>query len=446
MTRCLFAALSTLLLASPAAAFEYMQQCVDEPTGVKWSFAEGPLTWHLSSTRLSTDLGDAEVRSAVLGAFAEWDAPACSNVPSQQGVAVAVDPFDEDAEEVVIGFYEDAWPAALGTGLLALTRIEFDATACTLTGGDIAINGADWTWLSGEPADDGTEADLQAVLTHEVGHLLGLDHTALGGSAMQYPYDYNLAWRTLGCDDSGGICDLYPSGDASCTDSTYCPCSHPCDGGFCDGLTFSDVDGECWELFLPEQPIQETEPNDEADAILPIALTGGDFRVTGSSLSCGNDQTQPTADLDWYNFDAPCSGKVFVTVEPVAGDADVDLFVYDDTELAGDAQFRDTGTIEAVEVQVGEDFQILVYCWEGSATDYELRIQYLAPGEVGEFPLEAGPEGCNCSASGAAPRSAAWALAMGLIGLIGVSRRGGRGRGGPSSPSAEPARRSRWST
>lgn len=422
----------SLLLATPASAFEYMAFCADDPTGVSWNFDEGPLTWHLSSTHVSTDLSEAEVRSAVIGAFNEWNEPSCSLVPSQQGVAIEGEPFAEEGDEVVIGFYEDAWPPSLGAGLLALTRIEFDTTACELFAGDIAVNGADWTWLSGLPADDGTEADLQAVMTHEVGHLLGLDHTQLGGSAMNFPYDYDLGWRTLGCDDTGGICDLYPSGDATCSDSAYCPCGNPCEDGFCEGLTFEDIDGECWQRFLPEQSFLETEPNNEATETMPIETTGGDFVLLGSSLDCGNNGIAPTADLDWLNFDAPCSGRIFVTLEPQAGDADVDLFFYDDTVAVADAQTRDTGSIEALEVDVGEDFQMLVYCWEGSATDYTLRVQYLSPGETPRFPSDDAPDACDCSVGS---RPAGGALALLLL-VLGVSRRGDRGRAAPSSPSA----------
>ncbi|MCP4867472.1 MAG: matrixin family metalloprotease [Proteobacteria bacterium] len=423
---------ASLFVAAPAGAFEYMSFCEDEPTGVAWNFEEGPLTWHLSSTHVSTDLSEDEVRSAVLGAFNQWNEPACSLVPSQQGVAIAAEPFDETVDEVVIGFHEDAWPPSLGAGLLALTRIEFDATACELFAGDIAVNGADWTWVSGQPDGKDGEADLQAVMTHEVGHLLGLNHTQLGGSSMNFPYEYSLAWRTLGCDDSGGICDLYPSGDASCTDSAYCPCGNPCEDGFCDGLTFEDIEGECWQRFLPEESLMETEPNNATEDTVPFQLTGGDVVLSGSSLDCGNDGLQPSADLDWFNFDAPCSGRVFITLEPQAGDADVDLHVFDDTEAVADVQTRDTGSIEALEVEIGEDFQMLVYCWEGSATDYELRIQYLSPGEKPIFPVDEAPDACDCSV-GSRPAGGAFAM---LLVVLGLSRQGGRGRGVPSSPSA----------
>jgi hypothetical protein len=430
--------LLVLLAAAPALAFEYMEQCEDEPGGVAWRFEDGPITWHLSSTYPSSDLTETEVRSTVLGAFSEWNAPACANVPSQQGVAVAEDPMDVGPEELIIGFYEAAWPAALGEGLLALTRIEFNAAECEMVGGDITFNGDDWTWVIGVPTPDGTQADLQAVMTHEVGHLLGLDHTGIGGSSMNFPYDYDLAWRTLGCDDTGGICDLYPSGDASCADSAYCPCNHPCVDGFCDGLTFSDDVGECWTLFLPEETYAETEPNNESDAVEPIQLSGGDFVINGSSLDCGNDGAQPIADRDWFNFDAPCSGRVFVTLEPQAGDADVDLFVYDDTVGAADAQTRDTGSLEALEAEVGKDFQILVYCWEGSATNWVLRVKYLAPGEIAELPGDE-PQGCDCSVGRGLPVGGPLLLML----LLGLSRRGGCGRAVPSSPCGGPSRRDR---
>ncbi len=435
------ALLAVLLAPAPAAAYEFTGLCEDGESGVAWDYADGPITWRLSSTHPSTQLTDAEVRSAIGGAFAEWDAPACSTVDAQQGAAIAADPFDDGTPELVIGFYEDAWPAALGTGLLALTRIEFDPINCVIRGGDVAVDGADWTWINGSPSGP-PEADLQAVMTHEVGHLLGLSHTNVGASVMSFPYPHDLTWRTLGCDDTGGVCALYPSGDASCTDSSYCPCGNPCVDGFCEGLTFEEG-GECWELFLPEETVAETEPNDDSANLTPIELTGGDIVIEGSSLACGNDGLSPNEDLDWFDFNVPCTGRLFVTVEPSAFDADLDVVVYDDTNAVGDAMTRDAGATEYLEVEVGEHFQILVYCFEGSPTNWTLRAQFLSPGEIPEIPGGPGPEGCSCGSTFGG-REAGGGLALALLLLL--SRRGGRERGGPAWPCGGPSRRGRSET
>lgn len=400
-------ALAIAVLPATAHAYVFMETCPDD-TGAAWDL-ESVITWHLSSTFASQDLDESVVRSAVDAGFAAWNAPHCADVSVVGGEDLAVDPFGGD-ESVVFGFYEDEWPPELGVGLLALTRISVSGD-CEIIDGDIAFNGVDHTWINGTPTLD--EVDFRAVATHELGHVLGVDHTPVGGSTMFTSYDYDTSWRDIACDDTGAICALYPSFDASCTDSSLCPCTNLCVGGWCSGYRFEG--GECWERFLPEEPSFEGEPNDTSQAAELIIGEGGDFVVSGSSATCGNDGTSPNADQDWMVFDAPCDGTVWISLEPSALDADVDLFVFDDGEPAGSSQNRVAGREgrEGLEVEVGQRFQALVYCWEGAATDWTLTVHYLSPGEQAGWP-DPGPD-CGCSTG----RSTASGL-VGLMLLLGV--------------------------
>ena len=106
---------------------------------------------------------------------------------------------------------------------------------------DIEINGEAYAWNDG--ADGTAMFDLQTALTHEMGHLLGLDHNCYEGmglprpvddqgvpvvvceppsnevrSSIMYPIDSpSGARRALAADDVRGICALYPSGlDPTC--------------------------------------------------------------------------------------------------------------------------------------------------------------------------------------------------------------------------------------
>ena len=94
--------------------------------------------------------------------------------------------------------------------------------AATLTGyyttqaGDDRINDADiYTntayqyFSSGEPACSG-EYDIDGIMTHEVGHVIGLGHSSVAGATM-YPSvsACNTANRSLEADDRAGRDDLY---------------------------------------------------------------------------------------------------------------------------------------------------------------------------------------------------------------------------------------------
>ncbi|NJK89924.1 MAG: hypothetical protein HC923_11390 [Myxococcales bacterium] len=89
-----------------------------------------------------------------------------------------------------------------------------------------------------DPNGQGRPTDLQNTMTHEVGHMVGLDHPPLDPPFDQSTMAFNsgrceTSKRTLEADDEDGICTVYPSGLASV------PCSAPAprsdEGGGCRG-------------------------------------------------------------------------------------------------------------------------------------------------------------------------------------------------------------------
>ena len=71
---------------------------------------------------------------------------------------------------------------------------------------DIVFNdNEDWYCGTGFP---GWDTDLETICLHEMGHLLGLDHTSQF-MAVMYAY-YNGEKRDLHSDDRDGICSMYP--------------------------------------------------------------------------------------------------------------------------------------------------------------------------------------------------------------------------------------------
>ncbi len=111
--------------------------------------------------------------------------------------------FDEDDSS---GFF----PA--NTGIVALTPVWFSGSG-VISDADILFNGADFAFTT---EDAPFAFDVQDVATHELGHLLGLDHSGWAGATM-YPYvdPTVILHRSISGDDERGLRDAYPAGTFS---------------------------------------------------------------------------------------------------------------------------------------------------------------------------------------------------------------------------------------
>jgi len=109
---------------------------------------------------------------------------------------------------------------------LAAATFEFDELTGQIIESDIFFNTA-FAWSTADGGQAG-RYDLESVGLHEVGHLLGLGHSALGETemtssggrrvlgkrAVMFPIAYppgNIEDRTLEADDRAGIGDIYQS-------------------------------------------------------------------------------------------------------------------------------------------------------------------------------------------------------------------------------------------
>lgn len=187
---------------------------------VRW---EGPITVEVSSDGVAGHSGD-DVEAAIQAALETWEEPSCARLPAATvrvaDTVVKAGDGRNSVEAVTSGWvmrgFDESAPA--------ITEVEYLVDREDMT---VEISEAD-IYLNVEHFDfDGSAGDveLQAVLTHEVGHLLGLLHPCgtvstpvpeaemCGGDALyldaiMYP-DYRGTDATLGEDDIDGICFLY---------------------------------------------------------------------------------------------------------------------------------------------------------------------------------------------------------------------------------------------
>lgn len=166
----------------------------------------------------------AKARTIVNTAFAAWTAKNTVCTPGVRGIeltptatsTVGFDPKLGTNENVIV-FRDQAWPYNDAGNPLALTTVTFNADSGEILDADIEVNSADQAVTGGEPLP-ATGYDLQSIITHEVGHLLGLAHSRVDGATMEARYDRGqTGLRSLEVDDQKGICDVYPSTETRTT-------------------------------------------------------------------------------------------------------------------------------------------------------------------------------------------------------------------------------------
>ncbi|MET0790998.1 MAG: matrixin family metalloprotease [Polyangiaceae bacterium] len=230
--------------ARPAAAFCQATTC--DPvtarcaTDARNCLAEGsPLAWASSCITVSVQADGAPkqhidysaAEGSVERAFAAWTSAPCEG--GRPSIAVHVDgPITCDASEYnsdrgnanIVVFREDSWPYTGGQDALGLTRIRFDPDTGAIYDSDIEVNAVDEPLSVGDPVPG--SVDLDSLLTHEAGHLLGLAHNTLDKTATMFPgyQPGSIELRSLAADDIAGICAIYPH--ARQVSSTSCEPRH----------------------------------------------------------------------------------------------------------------------------------------------------------------------------------------------------------------------------
>jgi hypothetical protein len=210
------------LVSTPTPASAYLKFGVSiggAIVDVKWT---RPVPYFVTE-RPVAGVSVSDLRDTVMRAFATWQRVSTATVQSQfQGLTLA-SPEGADGR-TTIGFLDR--PEL--DRVLGATSFLIDGQTGAILEADIFFNTRfDWsTAASGEAG----RVDLDSIAVHEVGHLLGLAHSAIGetemissggrrviaSGAVMFPVAMtpgSIADRVLQPDDIAGISDLYPAGD-----------------------------------------------------------------------------------------------------------------------------------------------------------------------------------------------------------------------------------------
>lgn len=212
----------TTTVPIPAGYDPTQNGCIGNGTPLVWPSM--PVTYEIEQEASSQiDLADA---TAILDcSFAKWSQVACSAVdptqhpdlsfrnegPTDAGYAACeAGPCGFTAEDAphVILFRDSVWPYSDPTNTLALTTVTYGVETGHIFAADTEINTTPGHLISSSTPAPGAAYSLEAIMTHEAGHFIGLAHSPLS-TAVMYAY-YQKDAITLTSDDTDGICAAYP--------------------------------------------------------------------------------------------------------------------------------------------------------------------------------------------------------------------------------------------
>jgi hypothetical protein len=256
-TPALAAALTIAAAATAAAppARAYVHRLTKDGAPVAWNHTCVDVTSYPGDfvSMMSAD----EIQNAAGGAAAAWSSAvnACTNLAISMTASTDTPPLVVPDGQNSIIYRTSLWCEVQADGTcaadigpyerdaLALTTLTVNQQTGVIASADIEVNAVNHVWadLVAHPelfAANNQLQDLQNALTHEMGHLIGLDHTCIPSAVANPPLD-NLGnpvpvcgqgdasimattmypnadpgtvdKRTLAPDDQQGVCDIYPA-------------------------------------------------------------------------------------------------------------------------------------------------------------------------------------------------------------------------------------------
>ena len=156
-------------------------------------------------------------------AFLTWTDVDCGGSPASMAfsrladVSCHANEYNEGLPNAnIVLFQDDIWRYKGLGNTLAKTTVTFDHDTGEILDADIELN---YAFNHITIGDDAVAFDLQSILTHEIGHFIGFDHSADPDATMNATYDEgDTSLRTLEADDVAAVCAAYDPARAGTCD------------------------------------------------------------------------------------------------------------------------------------------------------------------------------------------------------------------------------------
>lgn len=183
----------------------------DRPQPFYWK--SSTITYRINDRGLQSEFPTSDeriepgLRQAIVESVEVWNEPECSVFEFVEGELTSTEGFDPRDDVNVIVFQEEAWPYSSRAIALSSVSVRPDGE---IVDADLELN-AETFVFSDEPDGLAGTYDIRNTITHEAGHLLGLDHTPVREATMWFNSQLGeIKKRELHPDDIEGVCAVYP--------------------------------------------------------------------------------------------------------------------------------------------------------------------------------------------------------------------------------------------
>ena len=215
--------------ALPSSAFVRSTTTLGTPTS--W-FTQCIPIWLNDQESLTLNI--EAVEQDLQRALSEWEGVECADLAfvyrgqTSYG-GIGFDPNPHAVNQNIVSFVQaqsDWLTDPLAVALTTVTSCQNETEVCaegTTIDADIQINEAYYVFTASDAEPRDRRMDLLSILTHEVGHLIGLDHPPLPEATMfMSSVEGEIKKRDLAVDDERGLCDIFPIGnDRGCYVESY---------------------------------------------------------------------------------------------------------------------------------------------------------------------------------------------------------------------------------
>lgn len=177
-----------------------------------WSWQGGNTHWNLN-TNVGSNIVGGPVAPVLSNSFGSWATAPNTVLHISQGATTTSTTAGNDGVNLICFVCNDSQFNNSNGSVSDTIAFTIDTVQSNgqIIDADMLFN-PKFTFLVGTaacPSGNANCEDLQSIATHEIGHFLGLDHSAIAAAVM-YPFQGDVAVRNLGYDDVAGISSIYP--------------------------------------------------------------------------------------------------------------------------------------------------------------------------------------------------------------------------------------------